>query len=148
MDVPIDQWWVSEKQEPQETSNDAAMCPKDSIHFSPPALARATITFYLHPCQLPPVWSVCFCCCLLPSTFHTTARIILFIFVVIIYSLIVGKLLHNVVLVSTTQQCNSAIITCMSPPSPYPTLLGHHRSPCWAPCAIQQFLTSYPFCTW
>ena len=90
------------------------MCPKDGVYFSPPALARAAITFYLHPCQQPPV---CFCSCLLPSTFHTTARIILFIFVVI-YSLIGGKLLYSVVLVSAMQQCDSAIITSMSPPSP------------------------------
>ena len=94
------------------------MCPKDGVYFLPPALTRVAITFYLHPCRQPPVWPVCFCSCLLSSTFHTTARIILFIFVVIIYSLIGGKLLYSVVLVSAAQQYDSAIITRMSPPSP------------------------------
>ena len=35
------------------------------------------------------------------------------------------------------------------PPTPPPHyLLGHHRAPSWAPCAIQPLPTSYLFCTW
>ena len=33
------------------------------------------------------------------------------------------------------------------PPPTHPTHLGHHRAPSWAPCAIQQVLTSYLFYT-
>ena len=54
-------------------------------------------------------------------------------------------------LVSALQQCESAIITHISPsswtssPSPHPTSLSHHRAPGWAPCVIQQLLTSSLF---
>ena len=59
-------------------------------------------------------------------------------------------------LVSTVQKCESAIcIHIFSPswtphphPSPHPLPLGHHRAPSWAPCIIQQFLTSCLFYTW
>ena len=35
------------------------------------------------------------------------------------------------------------------PPTPLnPTHLGHHRAPSWAPYAIQQVPTRYPFYTW
>ena len=33
----------------------------------------------------------------------------------------------------------------VGPPSLHPTPLGHHRSPSWTPCAIQQLPTSYLF---
>ena len=33
-------------------------------------------------------------------------------------------------------------------PSSHPTPLGHHRAPIWAPCVIQQFLTSSLVYTW
>ena len=36
----------------------------------------------------------------------------------------------------------------LSPLPPHPTPLGHHRVPGWAPCAIQQLLTSYLFSRW
>ena len=48
-----------------------------------------------------------------------------------------GKLLYNVVLVSATQQRESAINTHMSPvvhSPPHPTPLGCHRALGWAPC--------------
>ena len=61
------------------------------------------------------------------------------------------KLLFNVMLVSTVQQCESAICVHLSPPAwssfplshHYPTLLAHHRALSWAPCALQQLPTSY-----
>ena len=34
------------------------------------------------------------------------------------------------------------------PMPPQTTHLGHHRAPSWAPCAIAQHPTSYPFYTW
>ena len=54
-------------------------------------------------------------------------------------------------LVSAVQQSESA--RCIhraahskaSLPAPHPIPLGHHRALSWAPCAIQQLLTSYPF---
>ena len=56
-------------------------------------------------------------------------------------------------LVSVIQQCESAIIIHLSipsvlsrPPLPNPTSLGHHRAPDWAPCVLQQLLTSHLFC--
>ena len=66
-------------------------------------------------------------------------------FFVLIYFLIGGKLLYNVVLVSAVQQHKSAIIICIphpcwaSLPSPNPTPLGHHRVPGWAPCVYRSF---------
>ena len=33
-------------------------------------------------------------------------------------------------------------------PTPHPTSLGHHRAMGWAPCVIQQLLTSSLFYTW
>ena len=73
----------------------------------------------------------------LPSQF---APFLFFLF--LIYFLIGGKLLYDVVLVSAIQQCESAIITHISPPSwvslPSPTPTGHHRVPGWAPCVTQQ----------
>ena len=68
--------------------------------------------------------------------------------------LIGGNLLYNVVLVSVSQQRESAIIIHISPPCwaslpfPHPSSLDHHRAPGWAPCVTQQLLTSYLFCTW
>ena len=34
------------------------------------------------------------------------------------------------------------------PTHPHPTHLDRHRAPNWAPCAIQQVPTIYPFYTW
>ena len=53
----------------------------------------------------------------------------------LLYFLIGGKLLYNVVLVSAIQQCKSVIILYIYelsslsnfPPLPHPTPLGHHR---------------------
>ena len=61
---------------------------------------------------------------------------------------------YNIVLVSAIQQCKSAIIIHISLPSsasffsPHLSPPGYHRVPDWAPCAMQQFLTSYLSYTW
>ena len=55
-------------------------------------------------------------------------------------------------MVSSVQQCKSAIIIYASPPClaslpPTPHLshpTGYHTAPDWAPCATQQFITSSP----
>ena len=61
--------------------------------------------------------------------------------------LIGGTLLYNALLVSTIQQCESAISVPMSPSCwvslpPHPTRsshpLGCYRAPGWAPCVIEQ----------
>lgn len=49
---------------------------KDGIHFLPLALDGDTIAFHSHDYRQPPTWFVRFWSCLLPSTFHTVARII------------------------------------------------------------------------
>ena len=47
--------------------------------------------------------------------------------------------------------CESALIihitllSWASLPFSHPTPVGHHRAPCWAPCVIQQLLTSYSY---
>ena len=70
------------------------------------------------------------------------------LFIFLIYFLIGGKLLYNVVLVSAIQQCKLAIIIHISPPSlvflpsSHPTALDHHR------VLAGQLLTSYLFYTW
>ena len=62
------------------------------------------------------------------------------VFFLLIYFLIGGKLLYNVVLVFAIRQQTSAIITHISPPSwaillsSLPIPLGHHRAPAWGPC--------------
>ena len=70
------------------------------------------------------------------------------LFIFLIYFLIGGKLLYNVVLVSAIQQCKLAIIIHVSPPflvslpSSHPTALDHHR------VLAGQLLTNYLFYTW
>lgn len=68
-------FWESRATRKQEGGS--VMCSQDGVHFSPPALARATVAFRLHNCHQSPIRSVCFYSWLLPSTFHTAARIIL-----------------------------------------------------------------------
>ena len=59
--------------------------------------------------------------------------------------------IYNVVLVSAIQQLKSTIIIDICPPSwasflsPQRTPIGDHGVPDWAPCVIQQLLTSSPF---
>ena len=56
------------------------------------------------------------------------------------YVLIEGNLLCDAIMVSTIQQCKSAITIHLSPlswsslPSYHPIPLDHHRLPGWAPC--------------
>ena len=82
------------------------------------------------------------------------AKNILFFLINFIYFLIGRKLLYNFVFVSALQQCKEVIIVCISLSSralllsSHPTLLGHHRVPSWAPCIIQQVVTSYLFYTY
>ena len=75
---------------------------------------------HLLPAPLPTASCLACLLLLLPSTiyfpYHSQNNS--FYLFVIIYSLIGGKLLYSVVLVSAMQQCDSAIITRMSPPSP------------------------------
>ena len=84
-----------------------------------------------------------------------TALVVMFRVLLNFYSmlfcLIEGKLQYCVGFCHTTIQ--SAIIIHTSLPSqasllsPNPTPLGHHRASGWAPCVIQQLLTSYIFYT-
>ena len=64
-----------------------------------------------------------------------------------------GKLLYNILLISTKHQHESATGIHMSLPSwilpphlpTHPTSLSYHRSLSWAPCIIQQIPTCYLF---
>ena len=64
-----------------------------------------------------------------------------------------GKLLYNILLISTKHQDESATGIHMSLPSwilpphlaTHPTSLSYHRSLSWAPCIIQQIPTCYLF---
>ena len=91
---------------------------------------------------------------MLSSTFHGTGVV----YFISLSEWLIGeasfpllKKISNVVLVSAVQQCRSAIIVRMSPPSlasrpsPSPTCPGHHRALGWVPCVTQNFSPAIHF---
>ena len=150
MDVPIGQWWVSERQEPPGNKQWGGYVPQRWCLFLTTCFDQSR--HHLLPAPLPTASCLACLLLLLPSIIYFPYHSQNNSFYLCCYYLFFNW--RQIALQCCVGFCRATVrfshnyTYVTSLPSPYPTLLGHHRPPGWAPCAIQQLLTSYLFGTW